>query len=186
MSVTTTQDHEGLPFKINLDSLLGQHDMVWSDGLPDDWRLGAPLGNGDIGVVVHGTDNRLSFTLGKTDVWQRIANERDFLPGRNFAELRRTYLDNDKESYDRLVEEFAAGQPQYGGGLPHLTTCGTVHLQGGVRKIRSGAPESARRNARYHNCFMPRGSFCLPRIRGPGRDRHSGGRNRPGKYRLAL
>ncbi len=130
MSVTTKQDDEGLPFKINLDSLIGQHDMVWSDGLPDDWRLGAPIGNGDIGVVVHGADDRLSFTLGKTDVWQRIQCERDFLPGRNFAELRRAYLDNDKEAYDRLVEEFAAGQPQYSGGLPHLTTCGTVHLQG--------------------------------------------------------
>ena len=35
------------------------------------WYEGAPLGNGDLGMIVYGSENRLTFAVGKNDLWDR-------------------------------------------------------------------------------------------------------------------
>jgi hypothetical protein len=37
----------------------------------DLWYEGIPLGNGDLGMIVYGADNRLTFAVGKNDFWDR-------------------------------------------------------------------------------------------------------------------
>ncbi len=35
------------------------------------WYEGVPLGNGDLGMIVYGSDDRLTFAVGKNDLWDR-------------------------------------------------------------------------------------------------------------------
>ena len=37
----------------------------------DLWYEGIPLGNGDLGMIAYGADNRLTFAVGKNDFWDR-------------------------------------------------------------------------------------------------------------------
>jgi hypothetical protein len=63
---------DGARFHLDIAALLKRHDMVWPGGPPAHWTLGAPIGNGDIGAVVYGHPDSLSFALGKTDVWEQM------------------------------------------------------------------------------------------------------------------
>ena len=36
-----------------------------------EWYHGAPLGNGDLGVIVYGQPGEILYTIGKNDVWDR-------------------------------------------------------------------------------------------------------------------
>ena len=35
------------------------------------WYEGVPLGNGDLGMIIYGSDDRLTFAVGKNDLWDR-------------------------------------------------------------------------------------------------------------------
>ncbi len=135
-------------FGIDLESLLDRHDMEWAGYLPGDWMEGAPLGNGDLGAMVHGYPDNLSVTLSKSDVWNRQNDNRSYFPGADFAEFRKTYTDGDWPAYLRLQQEAARSRRTQTLALPHLTSCGriTLHLDGGIKtpgcrlkvKLRSG------------------------------------------------
>lgn len=122
-------------FRIDLGQLLDRHDMQWTDYLPGDWMEGAPLGNGDIGTMLHGYPDSLSFTLSKSDVWNRQNDDASYFPGSSFAEFRRTYTDRDWPAYQRLQAEAAARRRKQTLALPHLTSCAriTLHLDGGIK-----------------------------------------------------
>ncbi len=120
---------DGARFHLDIAALLGRHDMVWPNGPPAHWTLGAPIGNGDIGAVVYGHPDSLSFALGKTDVWEQMPWDReDMYPEHSFAKIRQTYLDNDPDAYGALISDLAAKQkPEH--KQSHLTTCGTFRLR---------------------------------------------------------
>ena len=44
---------------------------IWQQEASEDWYEGALLGNGDLGVVVFGADDQITFAVGKNDVWDR-------------------------------------------------------------------------------------------------------------------
>jgi hypothetical protein len=113
-------------FSLSLNDLLEPHDMLWSQPrLPADWMNGAPIGNGDFGATVHGAPDNLTFTFGKTNVWQRYEHEADAFPV-PFAEFRRICRDRDEEAYRRWVRETIQRQP---GKDSHMTTCGSLRLR---------------------------------------------------------
>ena len=112
-------------FTVDLAELLAPHDMVWQGPLPADWRYGAPLGNGDFGVVLYGNPRDLSLVIGKPDVWDRRNDAVSHHPGMHFDEVRQAFLDGDEAAFKRLQTAMAAGQPTE---KPHLTTIGTLHL----------------------------------------------------------
>jgi len=116
-------------FRVDLDTLITPHDMVWKDRLPPDWYEGAPLGNGDIGVMVSGVPEALEFVLSKTDVWDRRNDDRSYFPGRDYNTFRQTYFDNNWEEYLRLEAEASLKRREKTLGLPHLTSCGRVLLR---------------------------------------------------------
>ena len=39
------------------------------------WYEGVPLGNGDLGMIIYGSDDRLTFAVGKNDLWDRRYND---------------------------------------------------------------------------------------------------------------
>ena len=112
-------------FQVDLPALISPHDMTWDEPLPSDWRWGAPLGNGDFGVVISGSPRDLSIVVSKTDVWDRRNDERSCHPGTEFQEVRQAFLSGDQAGFKTLQDAMAAVQPQE---RPHLTTCGTLHL----------------------------------------------------------
>ncbi len=135
-------------FNIDLSRLLDRHDMQWgeSDGPPADWRSGAPIGNGDFGAMVSGYPNCVHLMLGKNDVWDLVDEEKQKLPGKNFAELRRTYFEKDEEAFKRICEEKGAWGPKI---KAHATTCGSLllHLQDGGRMASASMQVSLREAA---------------------------------------
>ena len=113
-------------FSLSLHDLLEPHDMVWPQSrLPVDWMNGAPIGNGDFGATVHGAPDNLTFTFGKTNVWQRYEHEADAFPV-PFAEFRRICRERDEGAYRYWVKESWRRQP---GKDSHLTTCGSLRLR---------------------------------------------------------
>ncbi|MDP2815444.1 MAG: hypothetical protein Q8O19_02060, partial [Rectinemataceae bacterium] len=118
-------DLRGARFDIDLERLLSPNDMIWEKGPPACWCEGAPVANGDFGAVVYGYPECLSFALGKNDVWDR-RNDRAFpFAGKSYDEIRKTYFDNDEETYNRLVAE---ADKQFKKEQPHLTTCGILRF----------------------------------------------------------
>ena len=76
-------------FKVDYESFLSQHDVVFkSPAEPYEQKEGenfidGPLmGNGDVGLVVHGTPDKLLFNVGKNDVWDRREGFEDPYKGR--------------------------------------------------------------------------------------------------------
>ena len=124
-------------FKVDLDALLTPHDMTWGGELPGHWYDGAPLGNGDMGVIVYGYPEDLHIVLGKTDAWDRRNDEFDVghLPGKDYNTFRQTYFDDDGEAHQRMIADAAKARRQKTLGLPHLTSCGRLqlHFDGGIR-----------------------------------------------------
>jgi hypothetical protein len=116
-------------FKLDVAALLARHDMVWPSGPPAHWTLGAPIGNGDLGAVVYGHPDSLSFALGKMDVWEQMPwDQQDLYPEHSFATMRQTYLDNDPDAYSTLLADLA-GRQKASQKQSHLTTCGTFRLR---------------------------------------------------------
>ncbi len=118
-------DEAAARFDIDLPALLQRHDMKWSGPMPADWRHGAPLGNGEFGVVMHGSPRDLCFTLSRPDVWDRRNDAKSWFPGETFDEVRAAWRSNDREALARLWQQTAASKPI---DMPHLTTCGTLRL----------------------------------------------------------
>ena len=122
-------------FKVDLETLLDRHDMEWKHYLPGDWYDGAPLGNGDLGAMVFGYPDSLGIVLSKGDVWDRSNDDQSYFPGKNYAEFKRTYLDQNWQEHQRLESEAASRRKRKTLALPHLTTCGTLvlRLDGGIK-----------------------------------------------------
>lgn len=78
-----------------LVEILDSHDPVWTKS-PGRWFDGAPLGNGDIGVVAWSDGHKLVFTLDKSDLWEKRNFEPD--PGKY----------NWKRYREILAEKYAA------------------------------------------------------------------------------
>lgn len=137
-------------FRIDLDTLLDRHDMVWGkpDGPPADWKAGAPIGNGDFGAMIYGYPETLSFVLGKNGLWNRQNDSSSFFPGDTFDELRQAFLESDEAAFKSNIEK---SQEDYSSALPHLTTSGTLrlHLDEGER-IRSSTLRVALQEGRAH------------------------------------
>lgn len=142
---------DDLRFTVDLEALLSPHDMVWERYLPSDYKLGAPIGNGDFGATIAGTPRSLSLAIGKTDVWDRRNDTTTHFCGSSYQELRDCVLsmsDQDKERFQREVQEH--GEPTDGAtklyrmywemgtkrgiDVAHQTTCGTLtlHLDEGL------------------------------------------------------
>jgi len=117
-----------LRFQPDLDDLLAPHDMVWRNRLPSNWREGAPLGNGDFGVLISGEPDNLSLSFAKSDVWDERNDDRSVFPGSNFRELRDCYVGGDWQRFQALTQEAAALRRNQTLQLPHLTTCGQIKL----------------------------------------------------------
>ncbi len=61
---------EGARFQVDLRSFMSQHDIVYQR--PTNDRIeGLLLGNGDLGLTVYGSPERLLINVGKNDVWDR-------------------------------------------------------------------------------------------------------------------
>lgn len=123
-------------FTVDLPTLLAPHDMIWQEPLPSDWRRGAPLGNGDFGVVLSGCPRDFSLVVSKTDIWDRRNDDQSCHPGADFQAVRKTYIDGDAAAFKRLQDEMAA-RPAQARERPHLTTCGTLrlHVDEGINAI---------------------------------------------------
>ena len=113
-------------FTVDLENLIGRHDMLWGrpDGPPADWRRGAPIGNGDFGAIISGYPDNLTFALGKTDLWVRLADQSNLPPG-TFEDVRRICREQDAEGFEALRQAESAA-PYY--RTSHLTTAGFLRL----------------------------------------------------------
>lgn len=117
-----------LRFQVDLEQRIADHDMVWGKphGPPASWKEGAPVGNGDFGALIYGYPDNLSFVLGKTDSWDRSAKNSAFY-GESFEDVRKIYLENDKEAFEKLTgsaKRMAEKHP----GKQHAATFGMFRL----------------------------------------------------------
>ncbi len=153
---TETLPQKQARWTLDLESRVGRHDLTWGEpyGPSADWTRGAMLGNGDLGVAVHGFPDNLSMVFGKTDLWDRRDPGRGFLPQCTFAELRRCYESQDEEEYLRL----AATLPTY--PLPCFMPAGVLRLR--VAEAAINARCSQHHNlyrATSETTFLPAGQY---------------------------
>ena len=118
-------------FKLDPSRYLAQSDLVWEapEGPPANWIDGVPVGNGDFGAMVYGYPDNLSFALGKTDIWDRRDIGRSNFPAGTFADLRKTFFDQDEAAFNRFRE--GNGRPffSYSSEVAHLTDGGVFRLR---------------------------------------------------------
>ena len=69
------------------------------------WVNGAPLGNGDLGVMAYGAPEALSFSFGKTDLWDDTPMKRPNFPAVPFAELRSALATRDHLRFKELQDQ---------------------------------------------------------------------------------
>jgi len=112
-------------FDIDLPALVNRYNMQWKKYMPSDPNLGVPMGNGDIGALIFQQPRSLSFSLGKSDVWDRTNEGKSFRPGKKFSEIRNAYLNNDHQAMIDLYDADVEDHPLI---KPHLTSVGTLVL----------------------------------------------------------
>ena len=101
-----------------------------------DWRNAMPIGNGDIGAVVHGYPDNLTWRISKNDVWwNNIPPEHnEVYPPINLQEIRRRIREGDSSVRDSIHKEIqdSIRKHRYSGistGRPGRTSCARFTLQ---------------------------------------------------------
>lgn len=91
----------------------------------ENWDEGLPLGNGEIGSLVYGS-NPLKITVDRTDLWDLRPNEVTLEKGFNFKNLVKLSMsgkDEDWKERERLFEDVFMGKP-----YPSKITAGHIEL----------------------------------------------------------
>ena len=91
----------------------------------ENWDEGLPLGNGEIGSLVYGS-NPLKITVDRTDLWDLRPNEVTLEKGFNFKNLVKLSMsgkDEDWKERERLFEDIFMGKP-----YPSKITAGHIEL----------------------------------------------------------
>ena len=79
----------------------------------ENWDEGLPLGNGNTGSLVYGS-NPLKITVDRTDLWDLRPNEVTLEKGFNFKNLVKLSMsgkDEDWKERERLFEDIFMGKP---------------------------------------------------------------------------
>lgn len=69
------------------------------------WVNGLAMGNGDMGVMSYGAPEALSFSIGKTDLWDYTPMERPNFPEVPFDELRDVLARQDHHRFNEICEQ---------------------------------------------------------------------------------
>jgi len=69
------------------------------------WVNGAPLGNGDLGVMAYGAPEALTFSFGKTDLWDYTPLKCSNFPAVSFSELREALASQDNLRFKEIQEQ---------------------------------------------------------------------------------
>ena len=91
----------------------------------ENWDEGLPLGNGNTGSLVYGS-NPLKITVDRTDLWDLRPNEVTLEKGFNFKNLVKLSMsgkDEDWKERERLFEDIFMGKP-----YPSKITAGHIEL----------------------------------------------------------
>ncbi len=112
-------------FRVDPIAYLDAHHCLEHRAPQANWVNGAPLGNGDLGVMAYGAPEALTFSFGKTDLWDYTPLKRPNFPAVPFAELREAVASQDNLRFQKIQEQtnqkaeaaVATGKP---GGLLRL------------------------------------------------------------------
>lgn len=92
-------------FRVDPVAYLDAHHGLEYRAPQADWVNGAPLGNGDLGVMAYGAPEALAFSFGKTDLWDYTPQPRPNFPSVPFAELRKILAAQDNLRFLKIQEE---------------------------------------------------------------------------------
>jgi alpha-L-fucosidase 2 len=81
---------------------LAPHDLIFTQA-PDEWTVGAPLGNGHVGAMLWGTGSPLCLTLDRDDIWDLRADEISD-PEFNWQTIRPLALDRNADALSTIIE----------------------------------------------------------------------------------
>ncbi|HOT36650.1 MAG TPA: glycoside hydrolase N-terminal domain-containing protein [Candidatus Latescibacteria bacterium] len=82
---------------------LPRHDLLY-ERASDEWNTGAPLGNGQLGVMVWGDGNPLRLTLDRDDLWDLRVPSRPDDPSFTWQNLKKLAQEEDWETLNATVE----------------------------------------------------------------------------------
>ena len=89
--------------------IISRHSIVL-DKPPAEWIDGMHLGNGDLGAMVYGPVENLTYCLSKADLWDlRYNKDRS---GFNFEQLKKILETEDKKAYNKYRDYYSALNPR--------------------------------------------------------------------------
>jgi hypothetical protein len=148
------------PHAFDLPARLAVHNPKWSgeDAPLGFWGRGAPLGNGDLGALLYGPPENLTFILGKNDIWIRNSEKSRF-PGKCYAEMIRIYREADRAAFDKL-------KPTDPHWLDHYHPDSLTNA--GLFRLHLAEPAGVRKFEQELRLFD---ATCVTRFEAPGLDR---------------
>jgi len=125
-------------FKVDYASFLSQHDIVFQNPVEpyaqkagENFIDGPLMGNGDVGLVVHGTPEKILINVGKNDVWDRRDNNKATRPWITQAEVTEYVNRGEAKTITDLARSlYQMGSPNNGPPLPKPV--GQIIIRNGV------------------------------------------------------
>jgi alpha-L-fucosidase 2 len=92
-------------FRVDPIAYLDAHHCIEHRAPQANWINGMPLGNGDLGVLAYGAPEALTFSFGKTDLWDYTPRKRPNFPAVPFRELREVLAAQDNLRFLKIQEQ---------------------------------------------------------------------------------
>ena len=124
-----------VPFAMDYKALLAAHDVIlesppiaYNQKSGNNLIEGALMGNGDVGSIAHGTQDRLLFNIGKNDVWDRREMPLQRKPVKQTQYVNMVLSDTDGSNLEKLNAMSSELEKSYSQGHPTPKPCGQIIL----------------------------------------------------------